>query len=160
MHRPLIDAYAEGAHALHRAIAGLSRTDLNATPPAGSPGTWTLQQIVLHLWDSDLIGVHRMRRVIAEERPLLIGYEESLFVKALHYEHADATLAADAYKANRLLLADTLRRLPDEAFSRWGVHNESGKKTLADLVKGYVEHTDYHMKFVAEKRRLMGRPMA
>lgn len=155
----LIASYIEGSTALQRAIAGLSSADLNAPPPPGSSGSWTLQQIVVHVWDSDLIGVHRMRRVIAEQRPLLIGYDETLFARSLAYERMDAALVADAYRSNRLIMGQTLRNLPSDAWERWGVHNEVGRKSLTDLVKSYIEHTDHHMRFVEEKRRLIGKPM-
>jgi hypothetical protein len=53
-----------------------------------------------------------------------------------------------------------LRRLPVEAFARKGNHSERGIETLEDLVVGYVEHLDHHMKFLREKRRLLGKPLA
>ena len=64
MNRELIDRYAAGGSQLAPAIAGLSREQLNAFPV---PGTWSIQQIVLHLMDSDLIASDRMKRVAAEE---------------------------------------------------------------------------------------------
>ncbi|MBL8745575.1 MAG: DinB family protein [Phycisphaerae bacterium] len=155
-----IERFAAGAELLHRVIDGLTDAELNAPPPKGSPGTWTLKQIVVHTMDSDLIGAHRMKRIIAEEKPpLLIGYDETAFAVGLFYEQMDARLAADLYRANRLMLVEILRRLPEEAFSRWGVHNESGRVVLGGLVTGYADHAEHHVRFAREKRRLMGRPM-
>lgn len=156
MDRTWIDRYAAGADAPARGIAGLSPDDLNKFPV---PGTWSIQQIVVHLMDSDLIGTDRMKRVIAEDRPLLIGYDETRFAASLHYESQDAAAAAEVFRLNRLLFAGVLRQLPDEAFGRAGVHSERGLETLADLVKGYVNHLDHHMKFLREKRRLIGKPL-
>ena len=51
-----------------------------------------------------------------------------------------------------------LRRLPAETFHREGTHNEHGQVTLAWLVTTYVEHLDHHLKFIHEKRRLLGSP--
>ncbi len=156
-----IDRLAAGADLLHTVIEGLTEAELNAPPPPGSQGTWTLKQIVVHTMDSDVIGVHRMKRIIAEEKPpLLIGYDETAFAKGLSYEHMDARLAADIYRADRLLMTAILRRLPEQAFQRWGVHNEKGKVTLAGMVSGYADHTEHHVRFAREKRRLMGKPMA
>lgn len=156
-----IDRFEAGADLLHKVIEGLTEAELNAPPPAGAPGTWTLKQIVIHTMDSDLIGIHRKKRIIAEEKPpLLIGYDETAFAKGLYYEHMDARLAADIYRANRLLMVPILRRLPNDAFKRWGVHNERGTVVLGALVKGYADHTEHHVRFAREKRRLMGKPMA
>src|SRR5262245_48318339 len=73
MDRSLIEEYARGATRPAEAIAGLTPSQLNAEPV---PGTWSIQQIVLHLMDSDLVGSDRMKRVIAEREPQLIGYDE------------------------------------------------------------------------------------
>jgi hypothetical protein len=163
MHESLIDRYEAGAGALHEAIRGLTPVELNAPPPAGSSGSWTLQEIVVHTYDSDLIGVHRMRRVIAEDRPLLIGYDETRFAASLCYPSMEAAHAAEAYRLNRVIMTATLKRVLAEqgpgVFERWGVHNESGRKSLADFVRSYIDHTEHHMKFIREKRRLMSKPM-
>lgn len=160
MDRSLIDRYAEGAELLHRGLEGLSEADLHAAPPPGSPGTWNLQTIIVHVMDSDLVSVHRMKRIIAEDKPpLLIAYDENAFARSLFYERLSARAAADIYRANRRFMADILRQLPDQAFARVGIHNENGKQTLAEIVKGYTWHTEHHMTFLREKRRLMGKPM-
>src|SRR5258707_4912288 len=53
MDRTLIERYVAGATVPAGAIRGLSTQELNAFPV---PGTWSIQQVVLHLMDSDLIG--------------------------------------------------------------------------------------------------------
>jgi len=152
--RQLIERYAAGAGQLVAAITGLTPADLNAKPV---PGTWSIQQIVLHLLDSDLIASDRMKRVIAEENPQLIGFDESKFAENLFYDQADAHQACEVFKLNRQLTAEILRRLPDAAFERHGTHSERGPITLANLVETYAGHLEHHLRFVAEKRRLLGK---
>ena len=152
----IIDQFEKGGEKLGRAIAGLSREDLLAFPV---PGTWSIQQIVIHLSDSELVGIDRMKRVIAEENPLLIGYDETKFSQRLHYEAQSAETAVTLVDLTRREFAKVLRKLPTEAFARTGVHNEVGKVTLADLVQKYVKHLDHHLKFIAEKRSKLGKPL-
>jgi uncharacterized damage-inducible protein DinB len=156
MKNKLVEQYAAGANSLSHAIAGLSRDELLAYPV---PGTWSIQQIVLHLMDSDLISSDRMKRVIAEENPTLIGYDETAFARGLFYEALDAGLAAGVFAKNRQLTAEILRRVPEEAFDRFGTHSERGRVKLAQLVQGMVEHLEHHLKFLTEKRRLLGKPL-
>jgi hypothetical protein len=156
MNRSLIDQYAAGADVPARAIMGLSAAELNAFPV---PGTWSIQQIILHLMDSDLIASDRMKRVIAEESPSLVGYNETAFSRKLFYDQTDAAMACEVFRLNRLLTAAILKRLPDAAFTRTGNHSEHGSLSLADLVESYVEHLDHHMRFLREKRRLLGKPL-
>src|SRR5580700_9465271 len=117
MNRDLIEQYVADAGKLRASIAGLSRKELNAFPV---PGTWSMQQIVLHMMDSDLIASDRMKRVAAEENPTLIGYDETAFAKNLPYGDLDPQLACDIFEKNRLMTAEVLRRLPDAAFARIG----------------------------------------
>ncbi len=153
--RKLIDRYEAGGPKLAQAIAGLSREQLNAFPV---PGTWSIQQIVFHMLDSDLIASDRMKRVAAEDRPTLIGYNETAFAKSLFYDELDPQLACDIFEKNRRLTAAILRRLPEKSFARLGDHNERGPVTLDDLLQTYTDHLDHHLKFLYDKRRLLEAP--
>lgn len=154
MIKDAIDRYAAGAELPARAIQGLTSADLNAFP---GPGAWSIQQLVIHLMDSDLIGSDRLKRLAAEDRPLIIGYSENAFIKNLGYEKLDPAAACEIFRLNRVMTAAVLRNLPEESFSRWGVHNEKGKVTLLEMVKGYAHHLDHHLKFLYEKRKNLGK---
>ncbi len=151
-----IDRFAAGAGTPAAWIRGLSPQELTAFPV---PGTWSIQQLVHHVLDSDLIAVHRMKRIIAEENPLLIGYDETLFAKKLGYERMDVAMACECFRLNRELMVQILRGLPEEAFTRTGVHNQYGKLTLLDLVKTYIKHLEHHETFLREKRARLGKPL-
>lgn len=155
MDRSTIDRYADGPASLRDAVADLGPADLDAFPV---PGTWSIRQIVAHLVDSDLIASHRMKRVAAEENPLLIGYDESAFARSLSYEGEPLGELLDLFALNRAQTARILRALPDETFGRRGVHNERGIVRLGQLVGDYAEHLEHHLRFVREKRALLGRP--
>src|SRR5262245_13970619 len=115
MDRKLIDRYITEADDLGKSIAGLSREELLATPV---PGTWSIQQIVMHMLDSDLVASDRMKRIVAEDNPLLIGFDETEFANKLHYDAIDATAACQLFTLNRKLTGELLRKLPDAAFER------------------------------------------
>lgn len=154
MERSLIEAYEKGGGVLREAIAGLSREDFLAVPVAGS---WSIQQIVLHLMDSDLIASDRMKRIIAEENPAIIGYDETAFSVKLCYEKQDPVKAAEIFRLNREMTAVILKSLPGEAFERVGTHNERGKMTLGGMVDLYVQHLEHHLRFLRHKRQLLGK---
>ena len=153
----LIDLFEAGAPVPAAAIAGLTPAELNAFPV---PGTWSIQQIIVHLWESDLAAVHRMRRVIAEENPLLIAYDETACAAHLMYEHEDLSRVCRMFEDQRRMTAALLRRLPEAAFARAGVHNQRGKIALREFVQIYVDHVRGHMKHLLRKRELLGKPLA
>jgi hypothetical protein len=156
-HAALIDQYEAGGDALTRSLEGLTKDDLLAYP---IPGTWSIQEIVVHLMDSDLIGSDRMKRTIAEKQPSLLGYDENAFAKNLRYDLQDVNAAAALFAANRRLFSVVLRSIPTEAFSRVGIHSENGPETLEHQLKKYIKHLEHHLSFVVKKRALLGKPLS
>lgn len=154
MNRELIEQYAHGGPQMRQAFAGLAKDDLLCTP---IPGTWSLQQIAVHLMESDAIGTDRMKRIAAMNKPLLIGYDESEFCKLPGVGSLDINEVCEMFDRNRQLTAVILRSLPDESFLRWGVHNEIGRVILGEMVEKYIHHLEDHLKFVTKKRQLLGK---
>lgn len=157
MDRTLIDRYEADGDLPAKAIAGLTRDELLAHP---IPGTWSVQEVVMHLMDSDLVGSDRMKRVIAEPGSTLLAYDENQWLKHLGYDDADVKTACEVFRLNRKMTAAILRRLPDEIFRQTGNHTERGIESLEMLVRDYIDHARHHMKFVREKRVKLGKPMA
>jgi hypothetical protein len=152
---PLIDDYLAGAAALRRAVAGMTREQLVARPV---PGKWSTLEVVCHLADFDPILADRMKRVIAEGRPKLLGADEKKLAAALAYHDRDLEEELAVVERTRSQMARILRRLPDEALARVGEHSERGPLTLEQLLKIAADHIPHHLRFVAEKRRALGLP--
>ena len=154
-HDTLINQYEAGSAMLGSAIAGLSHAQRVSFPV---PGTWSIQQIVIHLADSDLVATDRMKRIIAEDKPpLLIGYDETAFSKHLAYDDQSTDDAVSLFELNRRQMARILRTLPLDVFAKFGIHNEHGKLTLLQMVEAYIRHLDHHLKFVRQKREMVER---
>lgn len=147
-----VERYAEGGATPGAAIRGLTPAQLNAFPV---PGTWSIQQIVVHLMDTDLIAAYRMKRIIAEDRPRLDLYDENGFAARLHYDRLDAGACCEVFRLNRLNVANLLRALPANAFARVAVHPEVGNLPLGGLVRLYVHHVDHHAAFIRRKRAMV-----
>jgi hypothetical protein len=149
----LIDSYLKGPQSLREAVAGMSRDQLVARPV---PGRWSTLEVVCHLADFEPILADRMKRIIAEERPALIGADENKFAAALAYHDRELDEELTIIEHTRRQLARILRRLGPEALGRVGVHNVTGPRTLEQLLTGAVNHIPHHVEFVHEKRRALG----
>jgi hypothetical protein len=150
-----IDAYLDGPARLRRVVADLSPQQLEARPV---PGRWSTLEVVCHLVDSEQAWCHRMKRVIAEEKPLLIGYDESRFTASLGYHQHDLKSELALLEGMRLQMALVLRELPEVAWARTGVHSEWGLMTLEEMLRAEVEHIPHHITRIIEKRRALGLP--
>ncbi|MSR40600.1 MAG: hypothetical protein EXS10_01680 [Phycisphaerales bacterium] len=144
-----ITAYETGSAIVRRAAEGLSAAQLNTRI---APGLWSIQEVIVHLLDSDLASTHRMRRIVAEQLPLLIAYDENAFIEQLPSHALDLAVVLELFEVNRRCTAQWLRTLPADAFAREGVHTQRGKISLLFIVEAYSKHVDHHMKFVDGKR--------
>jgi hypothetical protein len=97
-----------------------------------------------------------MKRVIAEDKPSLIGADEKRFAAALHYHERDVEEELAIIDNTRRQLARILGKLPADALNRIGVHNERGPRTLEQLLTGAIDHIPHHVKFIHEKRQALG----
>jgi hypothetical protein len=149
----LIDRFAAGGALLVYATDGLTLEKEQARP---GPGTWTIAELVAHLVDSDLVASDRMKRVIAEEGPSLIAYDETAWIQRLRSGEMPVEEGVNLFVANRHWMTRVLRGCAEADFARAGQHSERGRMTLAELVAGYVTHLDHHLRFLYGKRANLG----
>ena len=154
MDRSFINAYEQAGGKITQSIQHLTREDLLAFPV---PGTWSIQQVVVHLADAELVLADRMKRVIAEHRPALLAFDENKWAANLQYDEQLAADAAALIELNRRQLARVLHNLPDAAFDRVGIHSEVGPLTLRQLVEKSTSHLEHHLKFINAKREKLGK---
>jgi len=160
MDRKIIDVFETGGRKLRSAIAGLTHKDLLWVPPPGAGiGRWSIQQVVLHLMDDELIWTSRMKLIIAEDNPQILGFDESKFAANLFPEEQDAQTAVEIIELNRGLFSTVLRNLHDAAFTRTGRHNDLGSFTLEQGVQWTIEHLEHHSLYIALKRDRLGKPL-
>jgi hypothetical protein len=149
---PMIDAYLAGVQTLSQAVAGMNRTELVARPITGK---WSTLEVVCHLADFEPILADRMKRVIAEDRPTLLGADEKRFAAALAYHERDVNDELNLIAQTRQQMARILRTLAPDALGRVGVHSERGPLTLEQLLKGTTNHILHHVKFINDKREAL-----
>ncbi|HWE01177.1 MAG TPA: tRNA pseudouridine(55) synthase TruB [Tepidisphaeraceae bacterium] len=154
--RSFIDEYEKGAARTTLAIAGLTREDLLAFPV---PGTWSIQRLVIHLADAEQVLADRIKRLIAEDSPTLLAFDQDRWMTHLHYDEQSAEDACALIELTRKQLARVLKKLPDGAFDRTGKHSEAGVMSLRQVVEKASAHLNHHLKFVADKRESLGKSM-
>ena len=149
--RDIIDEFEVGERKLRPAIIGLARDELLARP---GPGKWSIQELVIHLVDSDAIAIDRMKLVITEDNPTFLRADEQTYVDNLHCEAQDIEDAITLFELSRRQFSRVLRQLADSQFERFGTHNgELGRITLAELVENYSKHLDHHLQRLEQIRR-------
>lgn len=153
---PFVEPYLAGLETLRQAVAGMTREQAMARPV---PGKWSTHQVVCHLADFEAVYADRMKRVLAEDQPLLLSADEQKYAEALHYEERDMEEELALIDLTRRQMARILRQHPVQALARAGIYRHDGldePRTLEQFLGLITKHIPHHVKFVVEKRRALG----
>jgi hypothetical protein len=146
----LIDRYRTGAADVAAAVEGITDDELDRQP--ADPGEWTARMVVHHLADSESMAYIRLRRLIAEDDPLIHGYDEPEWARRLHYDRPIAPSLA-VVEAVRAASADLLDRLTEHEWRRVGTHTESGPYSVEAWLRIYAVHPTEHADQIRRARR-------
>ncbi|MEO8216926.1 MAG: DinB family protein [Acidobacteriota bacterium] len=144
--RPPLEILGE----LPSAIEELTREapgELLSRPEA--EGKWSVAQVVQHLADSELIYGCRLRMVIAQDRPRIVGFDQDLFATRLHYENTVLKDALQVLTTVRVANLRLLTSLSPEAFQRVGEHEERGEESLDLMCRLCAAHDLMHRRQIA-----------
>jgi hypothetical protein len=136
----MLDQYKRGYQEVAEAVAGATDAELDARP---EPGRWTAREIVHHLADSEMTSAIRMRNVIATDNVAIVGYDQEVFAKRLHYDRPIAASLA-AFKAARETTAEILDLLSEADWRREGTHTEHGRYGMDTWLEIYSVHAHDH----------------
>ena len=145
----LLARYRDGHRAVVAALADATPEELDARP---GDGEWSAREVVHHLADSETMSTIRLRRLLAEDQPVIHGYDENEFALRLHYDRPlEASL--EVFRAVRVANADLLHVLTEEEWARTGTHTESGPYSVTTWLEIYAAHGHDHAEQIQAARR-------
>jgi hypothetical protein len=145
----LLERFRRGPELVAAMLTGAAGPELDFVP---APGKWSVRQIVAHLSDAETVGSDRFRRVIAEENPTLMWFDQDAWASRLNYARRKTSESLETFRRLRLENHELLREVPEEAFARAGMHSRNGRMTLRDLLEGYSGHAESHARQIKEVR--------
>src|SRR3979490_613048 len=148
----LIAQYKEGYKEVSRSLENFPPDLLTAHP---IPGKWSAAEIVHHLADSETTSGIRLRRLLVEDHPLILGYDQDAYAARLNYNNREMIPALEAFRGARATAAQLFEFMSDEDWLREGTHSESGSYTTEDWLTIYAAHAPKH---APPNRRLLEKP--
>jgi hypothetical protein len=148
----LVEKYRDGYRVVSDALQGISDRELDARP---APGKWSAREIVHHLADSEMTSAIRLRRLLAEDRPMIQGYAQEEYARRLYYDRP-IQASLDAFRAARQTTAEILDRLTAADWAREGTHSESGRYTVERWLEIYAVHAHGHADQIRRARAAAG----
>jgi hypothetical protein len=137
----LIDRYVEGPAVLRAALDGITAAELDFRP---GPGEWSAREVAHHMADSEMMSAMRLRRLLAEDNPVIQGYDEEEFARRLSYGERAIEPSLGAVTAARETTAQLLDHLTEEDWGRQGRHTEGGSYGVERWLEIYASHAHDH----------------
>ena len=137
----LIAQYARGPERVREALARVPEEARQWRP---GPGKWSVHEVVVHCADSETNAALRIRYLIAEKEPLIVGYDQDAWARVFDYQAQPLEDSLAATSAARGRTVPLLRRLTDADWTKEGRHTESGRYTAESWLRIYAEHVEGH----------------
>jgi hypothetical protein len=131
--------------ALRRASDGLTLQQLRQPE---RPGKWSIVQVLQHLADAEVVWAWRMRLILAQDRPVLTGYDQDQWADRLRCADADPVHALEELTVVRRGNLRLLERATPEDLRRVGVHAERGEESVEHLRRLFAGHDLLHLRQV------------
>ncbi|MGH7539099.1 MAG: DinB family protein [Gemmatimonadales bacterium] len=137
----LIDRYANGPALLK---AALDKIPLDARQWRPASGKWSAHEVIVHCADSETNAHARIRYLLAEQQPVIQGYDQERWAVQLDYHSLPLEPALSTVQAVRANTVALLHRMSESDWARIGQHTESGSYGAEDWLKIYGEHLERH----------------
>ncbi len=144
-----LERFRTGFQGVQDALDGITADELDRRPPGSD---WSAREVVHHLADSETTAYIRLRRLIAEDHPLLPDYDEEAFARRLHYDRPIEP-SLDVLRAVRVASLQLLESLTPAEWDRSGTHSVSGPYSVDDWLRIYAGHSHDHADQIRRARR-------
>jgi FMN phosphatase YigB (HAD superfamily) len=111
-----------------------------------APDEWSLTEILCHLRDVETqVNLERIRKVLAEDNPLLTGQDTDRWADERRYILQDGRQALQEFTRARMENLDMLARLQPSDWQRPARHTILGPTQLAEIVNIAAAHDRLHI---------------
>jgi uncharacterized damage-inducible protein DinB len=138
----LIDEYSRGYAMLREAIEGLAEEELRFKP---APDKWSIHEILIHVTDAEILATYRLKKVLAEEEPLLISFDQNAWANNLGYDLLDREQYLLLFQLLRSSMQTFLDNLTEEQAERVGKYADAKQITFKQLMGFRVQHVRDHL---------------
>ena len=108
-------------------------------------GKWTPNEIIGHLVDSEWVYGYRLRLILSEDNPTILGtIQDSWVTRQLHNEREPSELV-EIFRTLREFNLAVWRRTSAADLERTGQHNERGPESLGVMLRLLAGHDLSHL---------------
>ena len=122
-------------------VAGLSAEQLGRRP---TPAKWSIQEVVAHLADDELVGGYRLRMILSSPGSALQAFDQDVWARTGRYYARDVSSSLELFRVLREANLALLRSLSADQWDKFGVHTERGVESIRDIAMYFAGHDINH----------------
>ena len=127
---------------LTRAVRGLKPAQLKRRP---QPGKWSIQEILGHLADTELVYGFRLRMMLAQPGCPIQAYDQNLWAARLGYGRQPVGALLQRIRLLREGNLRLLGQVPRSWRKRYGIHAERGRESVERTLVLLAGHDINHL---------------
>jgi DinB superfamily len=112
-------------------------------------GKWTANEVIGHLTDSEWVYGYRLRLILCEDDPNLVGTNQDLWVARQGHNEREPSEHVEMFLAMREFNLALWKRLSPADLQRTGRHNERGAESLGVMLRMMAGHDLSHLGQIA-----------
>jgi len=140
--RDPMEVLCQTGSTLAEIVAGHPVEVLRARP---FEGKWTPNEIIGHLSDSEWVYGYRLRLILCEEDPSILGTRQDSWVASLRHNEREPSELVEIFRTLRALNLTVWRRISTEDLQRSGRHDERGPESLGVMLRMLAGHDLSHL---------------
>jgi hypothetical protein len=125
-----------------RLVATATTEQLDRSP---APGEWSPRQVLNHLSDSDLVAGTRIRMIVTQDRPTIVGYDQDAWTERFGGLDTTPQETVDRWLTLRRANLRLYESLRPEEWDRVGLHSERGAESVRLNVQLLAGHDRVHL---------------
>jgi hypothetical protein len=137
-----LEVMAQTASTLADIVRKHSATVLRTRP---FEGKWTPNEVIGHLTDSEWVYGYRLRLILCENDPAILGTNQDFWVAALRHNEREPMDLVEIFGTLRQFNLAEWRRASPEHLKRTGRHNERGPESLSVMLRLLAGHDLSHL---------------
>lgn len=116
-------------------------------------GKWTPNEIIGHLTDSEWVYGYRLRLILSEENPTILGTQQDSWVARQRHNEREPSEMVDLFRTLRQFNLAAWKRASPSDLDRAGLHNERGPESLGVMLRLLAGHDLSHLEQIGRYLR-------
>jgi DinB superfamily len=130
--RDPLDVLGQTASTLDEILRENPATVLRTRPLEGK---WTPNEVIGHLTDSEWVYGYRLRLILCEDNPPILGTNQDLWVACQRHNEREPSEFVEMFRTMRQFNLGMWKRMSPGDLRRTGLHNERGPESLGVMLR-------------------------